>query len=74
MLEGICPKCGVRYYGWALRFPRNQMCGNCGTAVEVFEGDKKISEGYSPFTAEEYKIAPSQDVPIPSDKTEDSVS
>ena len=50
------------------------MCGNCGGALEIFEDGKKVSDGYSPFTAEEYKIAPSQNTPIPSDKTEDNVS
>ncbi|MFC1978204.1 hypothetical protein ACFLWS_08120 [Chloroflexota bacterium] len=74
MLTGKCPKCGWNFYGWALRFPRNQTCGNCGTAVEIFEDGEKVSEGYSPFTAEEHKIAPSQEVPVPSDKTEDNVS
>ena len=74
MLRGKCPKCGWDFYGWALLFPRNQMCGNCGTAVEIFEGGKKVSEGYSPFTAEEYKIALPPNVPIPSDKTEDNAS
>ena len=74
MLRGKCPKCGWDFYGWKLRFPRNQMCVNCGAAIEVFEDDKKVSDGYSPFTAEEYKIAPSQDAPVPSDKTDEKVS
>jgi len=56
MLEGKCPKCGARYYGWALRFPRNQSCSNCGTALEIFEDGQRISSGYSPFTAEKYSI------------------
>ena len=50
------------------------MCVNCGAAIEVFKDDKKVSDGYSPFTAEEYKIAPPQNAPIPSDKTDDKVS
>ena len=56
MLEGRCPKCGRCYVGWALRFPRNQMCSNCGAALEIYQDGKRISEGYSPFTAEEYSV------------------
>jgi len=50
------------------------MCANCGTAIEVFEDGKKISDGYSPFTAEEYQIDTSQNAPIPSEETKDNVS
>ncbi len=61
MIEGKCPKCSQHYWGWALKNPRNQSCGKCGTGLIIFENGKKILEGYSPFTAEEYKInAPSQ--------------
>ena len=63
MLEGICPRCGLRYMGWALRFPRNQSCSTCGAALEIFEDGKKISEGYSPFTAERYEIKQPTNVP-----------
>ena len=56
MLEGECPKCKARYIGWALRFPRNQICNNCGTALRIKEEGKVIAEGYSPFTAEEHVI------------------
>lgn len=56
MIEGRCPKCGHCYVGWALRFPRNQTCSNCGAALEIFQDGKRISEGYSLFTAEEHSI------------------
>jgi hypothetical protein len=56
MLEGICPKCGQSFVGWALRFPRNQMCSNCGAALKIYDEGKLVSEGYSPFTAEEYSF------------------
>ena len=52
----MCPKCGCCYVGWALRFPRNQTCSNCGAALEIFEDGKRISMGYSPFNAEKYSI------------------
>ena len=72
MLEGRCRKCGYCAVGWALRFPRNQSCAICGAALEIFQDGKKVSEGYSPFTAEEYSIGNSGDVPVSGDKTKDS--
>ncbi len=74
MFTGKCPKCGWNFYGWKLNFPRNQMCANCGAAIEIFKDGKKVSDGYSPFTAEEYRIAPTQNTPIPSDKPKDNAS
>ncbi len=56
MIEGRCPRCGHCFVGWALRFPRNQMCSNCGAALEIYLDGKRISEGYSPFTAEEHSV------------------
>ena len=55
-LEGVCPRCGARYYGWALKNPRYQMCGKCGVGLEIMRNGEKIATGYSPFSAEEYKI------------------
>ena len=74
MLEGKCPKCGAGYYGWALRFQRHQMCILCNVGLEIFEDGKKISEGYSPFTAEKYSIDQPSSVPNPSDKAKGSSS
>jgi len=68
MIEGKCPKCGQRYFGWALRQPRNQSCAKCGTGLLINEGGLKTIEGYSPFTAEEYKF------PSPHKTTSDSES
>jgi hypothetical protein len=56
MLVGKCPKCGVYYFGWSLRNPRHQMCGECGTGLEITENGDQAIKGYSPFTAEEYTI------------------
>jgi len=56
MLEGRCPKCGYRYFGWSLRFPQNQSCTKCGSALDIYEAGQRISVGYSPFTAEKYSI------------------
>jgi hypothetical protein len=32
------------------------MCSNCGAALEIYQDGKRISEGYSPFTAEEHSV------------------
>jgi ribosomal protein S27AE len=56
VIEGICPKCGRRSYGWALLQPRNQSCPKCGAGLLITEDGKKTIQGYSPFTAEEYKM------------------
>ncbi len=74
MLEGRCPKCGNCVLGEALRFPRNQSCSICGAALELFENGKRVSEGYSPFTAEKYSINRPSNVPTASDKTKDVAS
>ncbi|HEX9897091.1 MAG TPA: hypothetical protein VGA85_05480 [Dehalococcoidales bacterium] len=56
MIEGKCPQCGERYFGWALLQPRNQSCTKCGTGLLIAEDGVKSVAGYSPFTAEEYKL------------------
>ena len=56
MIEGKCPKCGHRFVGWALLFPRNQMCSNCGAALEIYQDGKRVPGGYSPFTAKEHTV------------------
>ncbi len=67
MFEGKCPKCGVKYFGWALRWPRHQTCAQCGTALEITEDGRKFA-GYSPFTTEEYTINPPHSVTHPEKK------
>ena len=71
MLEGKCPKCGARYYGWQLLFPRHQTCILCGVALELIRDGRRIAEGYSPFAAEKHSVNPPPNVPTPSDTTED---
>ena len=56
MIEGKCYNCGRVYYGWSLLQPRNQSCPLCGIGLLITEDGKKTIHGYSPFTAEEYKI------------------
>jgi ribosomal protein S27AE len=56
MIEGVCPKCSQRYFGWVLLQPRNQSCPKCGVGLLITEDGKRTIQGYSPFTAEEHKI------------------
>jgi len=53
VLKGRCPKCGRCYFGWALRFPKDQMCSNCGTALEIFKDGKRYFTRHSSSTTEE---------------------
>ena len=56
MLEGKCPKCGLQFWGWALFESRNQSCPKCGTGLLITEDGRTRNQGYSPFTAPEYRI------------------
>jgi hypothetical protein len=60
--EGKCPQCGSHYCGWALKLPRHQMCPVCGMSLEITEDGRHFFSGYSPFTAEEYKIITQPDL------------
>ena len=73
MIEGVCPKCGQRCYGWALLQPRNQSCSNCGVGLLITEDGKKAIQGYSPFTAEEYKINLPPRMMTDTDRTKNSI-
>jgi len=44
MIEGICPKCNQRYYGWALLQPRYQSCPQCGEGLLITEGRRRVIE------------------------------
>jgi hypothetical protein len=35
MLQGKCPRCGERYYGFALANPEFQSCGMCGADLTI---------------------------------------
>jgi hypothetical protein len=56
MINGICPNCDYRNFGWALLNPRNQTCPRCGTGLEIKDGYNKISDSYSVFTADRYLL------------------
>ena len=72
MLEGKCPNCGYYCVGWALRFPRHQTCARCGAGLEITESGRRVSKGYSPFTAEQYSINLPSSVPSSDDKKNES--
>jgi len=73
MIEGKCPRCGHQYYGWALLQPRNQSCTKCGIGLIITEDSGKTIRGYSPFTAEEYKIKTTHQLNQPSPKADEPV-
>ena len=42
MPKGRCKTCGRVYYGWSLTNREHRFC-ECGGAVEVVEGERKIT-------------------------------
>jgi Zn-finger nucleic acid-binding protein len=38
MLQGVCPRCGTKFYGWALKSPEHQDCSRCGSWLDITEG------------------------------------
>lgn len=72
VLEGKCPKCGTHRIGFALRNPRHQTCPKCGAGLEITNGGRKVSKGYSPFTAERYLLSPPNNAPSADDKEQNS--
>ena len=71
MLEGKCPKCGTHRVGWSLLNPRHQTCPKCGIGLEITEDGRRISSGYSPFTADRYLITPPTNALSSHDKEKD---
>lgn len=41
--EAKCPKCGARYFGWALRDPRHRICKKCGAKLKIVNKKKRKS-------------------------------
>ena len=72
MIEGRCPKCGRKYYGWILMQPRNQSCTHCGVELLITEDGGRVVKGYSPFTADEYKIKTTGDISPDADTEKDT--
>ncbi len=55
-MKGICPNCGTRYCGWALTNPRERICKQCGSGLEIFKDGLCLGTAYSPFSAPQYKV------------------
>ena len=49
MINGLCPKRGQVYYGWALCRPSNQNCKRCGTRLLITFGRNKGFKVPLPF-------------------------
>jgi uncharacterized protein (DUF983 family) len=43
MIEGTCPKCHKRYYGWALLRPHDQCCEECGYRLLITEDGRRTT-------------------------------
>jgi rRNA maturation protein Nop10 len=39
IMKAKCPKCGARYYGWALENPLRRKCRKCGSTLEILDND-----------------------------------
>ena len=42
VMTGKCPKCEVKYYGWALTNPEFQKCDKCGAALEIYKDGIRV--------------------------------
>jgi hypothetical protein len=60
-LEGICPRCGLGYYGWALNNELNQFCVKCGSALEIKREGVPIRSGASYFEDEKSEPVSDED-------------
>ena len=47
-MEGICPKCGLHFYGWSLVNPDRQKCGQCGSPLEIVRNGAVIQKEIAP--------------------------
>ena len=74
MIEGKCPKCGYYRLGWALLNPRHQTCPKCGIGLEITEDGRKVTTGYSPFSADRYLTKPPDGVTTADNKKTDNHS
>ena len=52
IIEGICPNCGARYFGWVLKTESNPQCEECGSKLKVIENGVVIRAGLSQQASE----------------------
>jgi len=53
--------------------PRNQSCAMCGASLDIYMDGKKITQGFSPFTAKKYSKGQSPGMSYPINKPKDSI-
>jgi uncharacterized protein (DUF983 family) len=56
-MKGICPKCGTIYAGWALNNPKEQKCGRCSCALELYRDDVRMPSSDLPVIADKDTMA-----------------
>jgi uncharacterized OB-fold protein len=56
-MKGKCPKCGARYYGWALKEPVHQYCDECGSELDVYEETDYSWKHYMVLSYPRYEIS-----------------
>ena len=54
-MEGICPKCGLHFYGWSLNNPDRQKCGHCGSRLEIVRNGAIVEKESAPLISDESK-------------------
>ena len=42
MIEGTCPRCNKRCYGWALLRPGDRHCEKCGERLLITEDGRRV--------------------------------
>ena len=54
-MEGICPKCGLHFYGWSLNNPDRQKCGECGSSLEIVHNGAIVQKEIAPSVSHDNK-------------------
>ena len=70
--QADCPKCATHLIGWALRNPRHETCPKCGARLEVTDGGRRVTTGYSPLTTERHRINLPSNIPPINRKQKDN--
>ncbi len=56
-MYAFCPKCGSRYYGWALDRPEEQQCEQCGNELKIYRDGVPFRVNHPLFIQTENNIA-----------------
>jgi len=49
MIEGICPKCGLKQFGCGLLNPLYQICPDCNVPLDIYEEGNLLIGIYPAF-------------------------